>query len=302
MPLFSVVIPTFNRASLVGRAIGSVLAQTVDDFEIVVVDDCSTDDTREVVNRIVDPRIRLVPLATNQGAAGARNAGITAARGHLISLLDSDDEFLPVFLERTRDVLAPTDERVGFCWAGTRKQTTSDVANLHLETARRRIWNPKFPSRRDAWRYCLTHDAPWGTNNGVTFKSFVFAKAGLFDVAMRACEDMDLLIRLMRDFDFVVIPECLVDVHDDALERVDGNPRNQADAWARMYRKYCGEIDGDPKAIRFFIGITASHYRQAGDRRKALAWALKGIGRLPLDPSAYKLVVRYLTGIQRASA
>ena len=302
MPLFSVVIPTFNRARIVGRAIRSVLAQTVDDFEIVVVDDCSTDDTREVVARIVDPRIRLLPLAQNRGAAGARNAGIAAARGQWISLLDSDDEYAPVFLERTRAALGPTDERVGFCWAGTQKYATSDVAGLHLEVARRRIWRPTFASRRGAWRYCLTHDAPWGTNNGVTFKSFVFAKTGLFDEAMRASEDMDLLIRLMRDFDFVVIPECLVSVHEDAPERVDGNLRNQADAWAAMYRKYLGDIDGDPHAIRFFIGITAGYYRQAGERWKALSWALRGIARQPLAPAAYKLAVRYLTGLQRARA
>lgn len=300
MPLFSVVIPTFNRANLVRRAIDSVLAQTIDDFEIIVVDDCSTDNTGEVVNGLADPRIRLLPLTRNQGTAAARNAGIAAARGELISLLDSDDEYLPFFLERTRATLAHTDSRIGFCWAGTQKASASDVDGLHLEIARRRIWSPRFPSRHDAWRYCLAHNAPWGTNNGVTFKAFVFAKSGLFDEAMLACEDVDMLIRLMRDFDFAVISECLVIVHEDALQRVDGNRLNQANAWARMYRKYREDIKGDPKAARFFLTKVAGHFRQSGQRWKALSWVLRLIAKWPFDPSAYKLMLRYLTGLERA--
>jgi glycosyltransferase involved in cell wall biosynthesis len=292
MPLFSVVIPTFNRANLLRRAIDSVLAQTIDDFEIIVVDDGSTDNTLEVVNGLGDPRIRLISLTRNQGAAAARNAGIVAARGELISLLDSDDEYLPLFLERTRATLADTDSRIGFCWAGTQKASASDVDGLHVEIARRRLWRPRFPSRHDAWRHCLTRDAPWGTNNGVTFKALVLAKSGLFDERMLACEDVDLLVRLMRDFDFAVIPEYLVIVHEDAPQRVDGNRLNQANAWAWMYRKYRDDIKGDPKAVRFFLTNVARHFWQSGHRWRALSWILRLIARWPFDPSTYKLILR----------
>jgi glycosyltransferase involved in cell wall biosynthesis len=299
MPLFSVVIPTFNRARLVGRAIASVLAQTLPDFEILVVDDGSTDDTRHAVERVGDPRVRLIALPRNRGAAAARNAGIAAARGELISLLDSDDEYEPTFLEKTRAALAGSDPGVGFCWTGTRWSSRSDADGLMREQARRRIWSPRFPSRHAAWRYCLAHDAPWGTSNGVTFKAGIFAKCGAFDEAMLACEDMDLLVRLMRDFDFAVIPECLVITHDDASERVDGNLANRADAWARMYRKYEADIRDDPEAVRFFFTIVARTYRQAGHRTKAAFWALRLIARRPLDVAAYRLLVRNVTGLAR---
>jgi|KBSSwiStaDraftv2_1062776.scaffolds.fasta_scaffold19966_3 glycosyltransferase involved in cell wall biosynthesis len=299
MPLFSVVIPTFNRARLVRRAIDSVLAQTLGDFEVLVVDDGSTDDTRRVVGGIGDARVRLVSLPTNRGAAAARNAGIAAARGELISLLDSDDEYEPGFLEKTRAALAGTGPDVGFCWTGTRWSSRLEKDGLLREQMRRRIWSPTFASRHAAWRYCLTHDAPWGTSNGVTFKASVFAKSGPFDEAMRACEDMDLLVRLMRDFDFVVIPECLVIVHDDAPQRVDGHRGNQADAWARMYAKYRDDIRGDAGAVRFFLTIIARTYRESGRRLEASIWALRLIARRPLDPAAYRLLFRSVTGLAR---
>jgi glycosyltransferase involved in cell wall biosynthesis len=301
-PLFSVVIPTFNRRDLVPRAIESVLSQTSDDFEIIVVDDGSTDDTGDVVRGIADPRIRLVSLTRNQGPAAARNAGIAVARGELISLLDSDDEYLPTFLERTRIILGPTDSRVGFCWAGTQKTSKTNIDGLCRETIWRRVWHPQFPSRHDAWRYCLTHDAPWGTNNGVTIKAPVLVKCGLFDEAMRACEDDDLLIRLMRNFEFVVIPEYLVVVHLDAPRRVDENLRHRADAWARIYGKYRDDIDPDPSASHFFLNHVARQFRIAGQPRKALSWILQWLVRRPVDPVIYRAAFRHVTGLQRAPA
>ena len=298
-PQFSVVIPTFNRGPLLRRAIDSVLAQTLGDFEVLVVDDGSTDDTRSVVEGVGDARVRLISLPRNRGAAAARNAGIAAARGELISLLDSDDEYEPAFLQKTRAALAGTGPDVGFAWTGTRWSSRSEKDGLLREQTRRRIWNPTFPSRHAAWRYCLSHDAPWGTSNGVTFKPSVFAKSGPFDEAMLACEDMDLLVRLMRDFDFVVIPEHLVIVHDDAPQRVDGHRGNQADAWARMYAKYRDDIRGDADAVRFFLGIIARTYRESGRRLASAIWALRLVARHPLDRSAYRLLLRNVTGLAR---
>lgn len=98
--LVSVVIPTFNRSDLIGETIASVLAQTVRDLEIIVVDDGSTDSTREVVTRFSDPRIRYVWQVNSGRPACARNAGIRLARGEFIALLDSDDLWVPEKLER----------------------------------------------------------------------------------------------------------------------------------------------------------------------------------------------------------
>src|SRR5690242_7055974 len=103
-PFFSVVIPVFNRASVLETALRSVLDQTFQDFEIVVADDGSSDDPRAVIARIADPRIRYLHQE-NRGGAAARNLGIDAASGKLIAFLDSDDVFLPHHLQTMHDLL-----------------------------------------------------------------------------------------------------------------------------------------------------------------------------------------------------
>src|ERR1700754_3722880 len=91
-PLVSVVVPTYNRANLIGRTVASVLSQTDSNVEVVVVDDGSTDATKETLARAFgdDARVRYLHKR-NGGAASARNAGLDAARGEYIALLDSDD-------------------------------------------------------------------------------------------------------------------------------------------------------------------------------------------------------------------
>lgn len=107
-PGITVVIPTYNRAQLVTRAINSVLAQSMPDFELIVVDDGSTDETADVLAALKDPRLRVIHQE-NRGVSAARNVGIDAAVGEMIVWLDSDDEAEPgwlEFFERSRKAAA----------------------------------------------------------------------------------------------------------------------------------------------------------------------------------------------------
>jgi glycosyltransferase involved in cell wall biosynthesis len=112
-PLFSVVVPVYNRANVLGRALRSVLDQSCQDLEIVVIDDGSADDPKAVVEALGDPRIRFF-RQDNRGGGAARNAGIERARGRLVAFLDSDDVFLPAHLETMQALLAGTNDTAGY--------------------------------------------------------------------------------------------------------------------------------------------------------------------------------------------
>jgi hypothetical protein len=104
-PAVTVVIPLYNKVEVVGRALGSVSRQTLRDFEVVVVDDGSTDGGADVIRKLGDPRVRLI-VQQNVGVSAARNTGILAARATLVAFLDADDEWMPDHLEtlvRLRD-------------------------------------------------------------------------------------------------------------------------------------------------------------------------------------------------------
>ena len=112
-PFFSVVIPVYNRAGVLGDALASVLAQGEQDFEVVVADDGSTDNPAAVIDRLDDPRIRIV-RQENRGGGAARNLGIDSARGRFIAFLDSDDVFLPGHLSTMRRLLENTENTAGY--------------------------------------------------------------------------------------------------------------------------------------------------------------------------------------------
>lgn len=114
MSVFSIIIPTYNRANLLIRAVKSCIAQTFQDFEIIVVDDGSIDNTRDVIDSINDPRIIRRSLPCNRGCNAARNQGLDLAQGEYIVFLDSDDELLPGALEIFLSLWSGvTDKRIG---------------------------------------------------------------------------------------------------------------------------------------------------------------------------------------------
>ena len=115
---FTVIIPTYNRATLVKEAIQSVLDQTFDNFELIIVDDHSTDNTKDVVQSYSDKRICYVLNDHIKGAAGARNAGLSRSGGKWVAFLDSDDVWLPKKLELVYEKIKEVDTDVGLIYTG----------------------------------------------------------------------------------------------------------------------------------------------------------------------------------------
>jgi glycosyltransferase involved in cell wall biosynthesis len=209
-PTFSVVIPTHNRANLLPRAIHSVLNQTFKDFELLIVDDASTDNTKDVVKQFDDPRILFIAREENGGAAGARNTAISHASGKYVSLLDDDDEYLSDFLESTLHAFEGSSEDIGFSWCGVRWMKDTEKGQ---EVIKDDLWQPKFRNREHAYLSFLRHRRV-GTNCGITIRRSVFESVGIFDELLNAgAEDTDFLIRLVRSYDFIVIPRILLKVY-----------------------------------------------------------------------------------------
>ena len=188
-PAISVIIPLYNRGERIGAAVESVLAQSFTDFELIVVDDGSTDEGPAIVDRIEDSRIRLIRQGTNKGANAARNEGIRQARGRVLAFLDSDDIFLPGKLRTVRDAFAARPE-LGLMMDSFRKTRRSG--------AQTECRNPRLENRDELIR-ALFDRRIWKSTSGISVTREAALHAGLFDEGLRRRQDLDFLLRLVRE-------------------------------------------------------------------------------------------------------
>lgn len=184
-PLVSVVIPAYNRAHLIGRAIGSVLAQTYRNFEIVVVNDASTDDLAGALSQIAPPLLRHIVHPSNRGAAAARNTGVAAAVGDYVAFLDSDDLWYPQKLATQIAAMRGQPPEV----AGT-------VCAYECVRTRRppRCIVPRWTPLTFARSQLLGCTCGPGTT--LLCRRDIFAAIGPYDEELRRLEDWDWLLRL----------------------------------------------------------------------------------------------------------
>ncbi|TKJ32795.1 MAG: hypothetical protein CEE38_22180 [Planctomycetes bacterium B3_Pla] len=205
LPKVSVVIPTYNRANCIGRAIQSARRQTHKEIEIIVVDDGSTDNTEEIIKLIPDQRIRYIRCETNSGSGAARNEGLKVAQGNYIAFLDSDDEWLPEKLARQVERMDAEPPEVGVCFCGARIFKNEDMDN----------YIPYAPNK--AWEHNTFRKFVMGRIKFLTptvlFRWTCLAKTGLMVPEMRRNQDGEFLLRLFSHFDLAVIPEPYAVVH-----------------------------------------------------------------------------------------
>jgi glycosyltransferase involved in cell wall biosynthesis len=201
----SVVIPAHNSAPTIERALNSVFAQSFAPSEIVVVDDCSTDETATIVERYGDQGVRLVRLAERSGAAGARNAGIRAATSEYIAFLDSDDEWRPEKLEKQVQLIAddPSLSLVS-CASNLISSTGKDLGD---------IYNGHIPTvGSDAWKALLVSN--FIATPTVIARREQLLSLGCFDCSLKIGEDQDMWIRLALAGGVGYVHESLVRVHE----------------------------------------------------------------------------------------
>lgn len=206
-PMVSIIVPTYNRENVIERALGSILRQSYESYEVIVVDDGSTDHTADVVRKIQDDRIRYIALPENQGVAHARNVGIREAKYDYIAFLDSDDEWLPdkLMLQMKKMLDAPKGVGLVYCRMGGLQR---DGKDRYL-----------CPSRdfRDAvlegnmfelllWRNVIGTPA-------VLARKECLEQAGGFKETLHCLEDWELFLRVAREWEIGFVDEVLVEVN-----------------------------------------------------------------------------------------
>jgi glycosyltransferase involved in cell wall biosynthesis len=227
MSAVSVIIPTFNRATKVGRAVSSVLYQTFRDCEIILVDDGSGDHTRAVLKRFGD-RITTIAHPENRGVSAARNTGIRASRAPLIAFLDSDDYWLPQKLSVQADFFRDHPDAVACqtqeLWI--RKGRRVNPMKKHTKPTGN-IFEPSL-------RLCLV------SPSAVMLRRSLLDEVGLFDEALPACEDYDLWLRVSCRYPVHLIDTPLVvkeGGHPDQLSAtVEGLDRYRIESMVRLIR------------------------------------------------------------------
>lgn len=246
-PLVSAIITTQNRPELFLRALESALAQTYAPIEIVVVDDASSDDTRERIrNHPAAGRIRYHRHDTARGACAARNTGIEVATGEFLAGLDDDDEWLPHRIEALMDAY---EDR--FAFVGSRSQvvqagrsfTLGRPGRVNLGTIRRRNV----------------------VGNQVLVRTRRMREIGGFDESLVAAQDLDVWIRLIERFGpALVLPSVTQIVHGEhETKRVSGQGRPFRGNLA-LYRKHKARMSRDERRLRL-----AAVYRVRG---KPMSW------------------------------
>lgn len=199
-PTISIITPTYNRGHLISKAIESVLNQTFENWEYIVVDDASNDNTKEIVESFEDDRIKFIACKENGGNAVARNVGVNASQGDYIAFLDSDDEYLPGYLEKALNKLSENDD-ADFLWSGTR---TVAIDGSYSDS----IWIPKTKNQPNQFLYELHV----GIGRGFLIKRKCFTGLS-FDERLRTAVDTDFLIRLRKKFQFTVLEEILLSIN-----------------------------------------------------------------------------------------
>lgn len=282
MTTVSVVIPTYDRSETLSRAIDSVFEQSVEDLEIVIVDDGSTDDTRETVTEYDDDRIRYLRHETNQGQNVARNTGLNAVNGTYVSYLDSDDEFLSDYLGRTIELLDVLPEKYGGVITAY-----EDHRDGNVET--HEVYEGEISYEdvlRDMYRYV-------GGLSTVTFRSGILDEVGLHDEDVIKSTDLDFYLQLLGEYHLFGINEVLCrrfkredSVSLDAKTVIHGE--------AVILRKYGDDLTRYGRSRRKYNRAIA--YAETGEMKRAVREFVSCIADYPFRKSYYYHLLLALLG------
>lgn len=291
IPTISVVLPAFNRVASIRAAVESVLRQSYTDFELLIVDDGSTDGTMGALSDVLDPRIRLLSNPRNMGAGAARNTGIRHARGTWIAFQDSDDEWLPAKLDRQIAALASqgADCVAGYCGMavvgeGSRgKQEAGQVSRTQLQY----IPDPGIRAVDGHILQSLLEYSLVSTQTLIARRDCLERING-FDEGLPALEDWDCAIRLAKLGPFSFVDAPLVHQYFSPNSITRHRDRRLA-ARQRIVAKNLDLLRQRPGLLAMHYQKIAGDQRRLGDIRAARASLAEARKLLPFSPKLWAL-------------
>lgn len=226
-PLISVIIPTYNREKTILRSVMSVLNQTYKNLELIVVDDCSTDNTKEVVSQIKDSRFKYYCLERNSGACVARNYGIEKAAGEYIAFNDSDDQWHKDKLEKQLSFLINNNVDVTVCSMDVYDEGSSEKMYTFPDSK-------KSPEGAVSFDSLLKYNC---TSTQMLFGKIECFKENLFDSNMPRFQDWEGCLRLSKKYKFFHQNEILVDTYQQK-DSITKNPQKGVAGMKLLFEKH----------------------------------------------------------------
>jgi glycosyltransferase involved in cell wall biosynthesis len=290
MPVVSIILPTYNRADLLPRAIQSVLQQTFGDFELLVIDDGSEDNTEETVAGLRDPRLRYERIA-HRGCAAARNRGCELSTGEFLAFIDSDDEWLPTKLERQIAAFRSLGADVGVVRTGGR----------WIDDIRGELRRSRAGSTAPSWSFVpLLERRVTPAIQSILVRRECYVRVGGFDESLRASIDREWLLRVAKEFAFVTLAERLVIIHRHAGAQISKNVDARIAAQDILLQRYAKEFEARPRAHAQELVRTGGLCLQQGKWRDARARFMRALRVAPGYLPAYFYMATALARQARA--
>lgn len=264
-PLVSVVVPTYNRQDTIIRALDSIVKQTFSDFEIIIVDDCSRDNTVTCINEYkYKDKIRLYILEKNSGANAARNKGIEMSVGKYIAFLDSDDVWDEAYLEEMVDTALNENKNL--------------VCSSFFVVDEKNIVHENLCKIKKDYIY---RDEIYGDimspTSCVMVNKQTIVDCGLFDTSMPARQDYDMWLRITKEHTVGIVRKCLVTVYWDTHLHIGSNYKNYVVGTLKIVKKLVESNDltaEEKKAVCYFHYIAiAKVYANNGCYTEAKKYA-----------------------------
>ncbi len=250
MPLFSVIIPTYNRAALLARALASVRRQTFTDYEVIVVDDGSTDDTLERLRGL--PEVKVL-VQQNRGPGAARNLGVRQCSGQYLAFLDSDDLWFPWSLETYASILRQPSAPAFLAGKPFRFRVETELPTALVGSAASKSF-PDYLASGDEWR--------WFGVSSFVIRTVVFHATGGFAGEAINGEDADLALKLGEAPGFAQITNPPTFGYRDHGANVTGNlAKSIAGGWHQVMAEKSGRYPGGPRRARERRRIIGRHLR-----------------------------------------